>query len=389
MRKIALLLLLFISLPGYMQNKQQVDVYWDKINEYRRAAEKKPNDADIYRKWGSTLINLARLNDDSELYRNGVDILQKAADLDIGNYETFYAWGVGLYFFAQQNDSLELYKESLQKYQRASLLRPNNADFYSDWGVTQARLAGLTKDTVLYKRSIDKFLKAKEIRYDDPNIDFRWGVTLIDLAALTNDPELYKESIKKFQFVSTYLWPNKNPYVFYYWGIALRNLAQLTNDPKLYKKSVDKFMDFLRLSPDNPNWGSVLTQLRLTKTELFESIKNCRMAAEKQSDNPFIYNNWGLALICLAESTNAPQLYRESIVQFQKAAELIPENARFYYNIARSYSLLNEKDSTFEYLEKSFQYPPTRVYLENDFWLDALKDDPRFRELLDKYLPEK
>jgi tetratricopeptide (TPR) repeat protein len=66
------------------------------------------------------------------------------------------------------------------------------------------------------------------------------------------------------------------------------------------------------------------------------------------------------------------------------------EHVSAMYNYACLHSLLHKKEEALEWLEKYLKNPNlSRDYIENDADFNSIKEDLRFRALLDKYLPEK
>ena len=81
-----------------------------------------------------------------------------------------------------------------------------------------------------------------------------------------------------------------------------------------------------------------------------------------------------------AYETGGWQNVNRKLLEFEKLNEQTTSN---YYQIARQYALLNEKEQAFEYLNKAFaerQSQMTLLKVEPIF--DSLRDDPRFNELL-------
>jgi len=68
-----------------------------------------------------------------------------------------------------------------------------------------------------------------------------------------------------------------------------------------------------------------------------------------------------------------------------KALELEPEDSAVLYNVACCYSLLGKIEEAIELLGKSIAGGMLQMdWLENDSDLDPLRDNPKFRSLIEK-----
>jgi len=142
------------------------------------------------------------------------------------------------------------------------------------------------------------------------------------------------------------------------------------------------------------NLGNALTNLAKQKNDEplhYEAIKKYKKATELNPNDAAAYNNWGIALVGIAQLNNSLEEKKDEIIKLLNKAEAL-EKGSGSYNFACLYALLNEKETAFEWLEKSLQYEEkdSREYyeqVEQDF--NNIKEDPRFTELLDKYFPNK
>ena len=80
--------------------------------------------------------------------------------------------------------------------------------------------------------------------------------------------------------------------------------------------------------------------------------------------------------------------YEEAIKIFKEIYEKHPKEslgATSAYNIACGYSLLNKKDDALDWLEKSIEAGFAKFdHMENDTDLDNIRDDKRYKKLLEK-----
>lgn len=79
-------------------------------------------------------------------------------------------------------------------------------------------------------------------------------------------------------------------------------------------------------------------------------------------------------------------LFREGLKIDKRIVRLRPEDALAHYNLACSYALLKRADLSLKTLRKAVElgYRDFR-YMREDHDLEAVKQDPRFRQLLREY----
>lgn len=74
----------------------------------------------------------------------------------------------------------------------------------------------------------------------------------------------------------------------------------------------------------------------------------------------------------------------KSIEYYLKLLELTPDNVDIIYNLASVYSLKNDKENSFLYLEKALKLAPeeTKENAKTDPDFDNIKKEVRFKELI-------
>ena len=89
------------------------------------------------------------------------------------------------------------------------------------------------------------------------------------------------------------------------------------------------------------------------------------------------------ALVALAELYTQKGLYQEGLDLDQRLVALRPEDPIILYNLACSYSLLNDIDASFEAIRKAISLGYDNVeYLKKDDDLKNLRDDKRFQKYI-------
>jgi tetratricopeptide (TPR) repeat protein len=90
-------------------------------------------------------------------------------------------------------------------------------------------------------------------------------------------------------------------------------------------------------------------------------------------------------LLYLGNAYTAQGMYEKGLLVDQKLSRLKPNDPLVHYNLACSYALLKNIDAAFEALEKAISLGYNDIYhLERDKDLSHLKDDVRYRKLIEK-----
>ena len=177
------------------------------------------------------------------------------------------------------------------------------------------------------------------------------------------------------------------------WGLALTDSARKKDDEFLYYEGIEKYKKAIELKPDGAaiytNWGVALVNLAKQKDDeslYYEGIEKCRKAIELEPDDEIAYNNWGAALVKLAVLNDNLKEKKDEIIELLNKADTL-EYEFGSYNLACMHALMNEKETALAWLEKSLQYAKRdpREYYEQDADFNNIKEEPRFKDLLDKY----
>lgn len=151
---------------------------------------------------------------------------------------------------------------------------------------------------------------------------------------------------------------------------ALKNLNRLEESEKAYRKLVDI----------DPNNASALTYLYLILNNLnrVEEAEPFLERAEKTGRiDKFMYMGMAYSMYRLNR-------HKEGVKFFEKVVAQDPSGVNCY-NLACGYAKTGDPDKAIEMLQKSIEAGFTsRQQFENDTDLDSIKNDPRFKGLLEK-----
>ncbi len=97
------------------------------------------------------------------------------------------------------------------------------------------------------------------------------------------------------------------------------------------------------------------------------------------------YPTYVECLMYLGNAYTATGMYEKGLEADFKLSRLRPEDPLVHYNLACSLSLLGRLNKSLESLEKAVDFGyDDLMYLENDSDLDSLRDDERYKVLINK-----
>jgi tetratricopeptide (TPR) repeat protein len=163
----------------------------------------------------------------------------------------FVSWGNKIFDLAKVNENVDLYWQSIEKFERAIELNPKNDSAFNNWGASLLNIAKLSANADLYKQCIKKSERAFELNSKNSMSLYNWGTALANLAKIASDENLYNQGLEKFK-QSTDLDPTYEP-TFYNWGNALSDLAKLKGDNDLYNQAIEKHVKAVELGADTYN----------------------------------------------------------------------------------------------------------------------------------------
>lgn len=109
-------------------------------------------------------------------------------------------------------------------------------------------------------------------------------------------------------------------------------------------------------------------------------------------DDPTLYNNWAVTLWRLSKHIGDFELYGEEVESLLLKAESMSDQFGAY-NLACYYSVTKNKNKAFEWLDRIFtneykiksKRERVKAKLESDSDFDNIRNDRRFKKILNKY----
>jgi len=153
-------------------------------------------------------------------------------------------------------------------------------------------------------------------------------------------------------------------------------LIKIFNESKKYKRAIIASESFVRFCPNNAvalkEHGKLLSYFGSNKKALEMLLKSIKIDANDHQT----WQELGL-LFCMTGK------YSKAIQAFSTGIKLSPDNASLFYNITRTYSLLNNKNETLKHLKKCIEIDMNeKDFAKKDSFLDWLWKDPDFIEIV-------
>lgn len=117
----------------------------------------------FYSSWASEIADLARLNEDTDLYKLSFEKYKESVDLDSSYWGTYNNWGVALKELGELTSDKRKYNEGIKMYNKAIELNEYSEIIYNNLGNSYVGLAVLNSDMELFFQGFEKFNKAIEL----------------------------------------------------------------------------------------------------------------------------------------------------------------------------------------------------------------------------------
>lgn len=336
-----------------------------------------------------TRLTLANLYLSMSAFAESAELLKKALKLDTGNSELWFALGQCL---SRQGKA----KEALKAFQRAAEIDPNDPDTL--YNIGDAFLSLGKPD-----RAVDPLLQAVRLKHNFSLAHYDLSLAFFELkkyreaetsarAALRDDPDM------------AFQWSNVGMGATGNLGIALinqgqmeeaevcfrRNLALLAPTyfnlgltlfrTQRYTEALENFRRALELAPEDPEYHNLLGQTYDELGQPVEAEQSLRRAIK--IDGNYALGHYDLGVV-LAKRDGRKQ---EALAAFEQALMIDSDMAPAYYGIACLHALSQKEGPALVFLKKALQKGFRDIaYMEKDSDWNALRTNPKFIQLLERY----
>ncbi|MFV5504120.1 tetratricopeptide repeat protein, partial [Acinetobacter sp. 226] len=218
---------------------------------YEKCLTIKPNFKDdfFFGNYGSTLLRLAQIKEDEDLFKQAFEKYEKALKIQPDHPNNLGNYGSALIGLAQIKQDEELFKQAFEKYEKALKIQPDHAEHLGNYGNALLRLAQIKEDEELFKQAFEKYEEALKIQPDHAEHLGNYGNVLLGLARIKQDEELFKQAFEKYE-KALKIQPD-HPNNLGNYGSALLGLARIKQDEDVFKKALNYLTEALKIQPNH------------------------------------------------------------------------------------------------------------------------------------------
>lgn len=329
---------------------------------FKHASEISPDFFQAFVNWGSVLINLGILHDDTNYFQDALQKFSYASTLlpKINDHLAifYWHWGKCWHLLGKQSGEPRDFFHALEKYQHVPQEDSQLPDFWTDYGDLFSEIGILLERNDLFFQAIECYQKALN---NNPNHYFSLfclGCTYSYLYDKYAQEEDFQKAQNAFQNASQ-LEP-KDVNLWAKWGILIFNRNKYEKNISGYQECCEKFKLGYANDPNNPwllmHWADAL---------LFAGIQNERidllLAAEEKlikashliSENSEVWYTLGICFNEIGRYYGDVRFYQKAIEKFQHGLSIDESHYFFWYGLAISHFAIGELQDDSEMIEKS------------------------------------
>ncbi|WP_068466589.1 tetratricopeptide repeat protein [Candidatus Protochlamydia phocaeensis] len=350
------------------------------IEKYQQADKLGCHVAAFFNDYGHALADLASLLHRQEYFSEALKLFNQAVRHNPQSFEGWYNQACCILRLTEAVVHEKLLEQADASFAKAAELNPNNSMLWLKWGQLETALGKYKRDFDKLEHSLEKFAKANKLEPDHPQILSCWAETELFLGAQHERLDLIQSARLKI-LKSLEIHPESSD-TWYLYGSCLNELGRYFSEEDYYNQAIEKFQYGLSLSRQNPLlwYGMALAHFalgELTDQEvLFEkAVRYCAHVIECGGGSfAQFWNDWGVALMKLAEVSDQAEFAEQAIEKFEHALkqpliDLENEDVdlEWIYNYGCAFDLLGDLAEEPRHFEKAIQILTHVLQLDPDY----------------------
>lgn len=355
------------------------------IQKYHLAQQLGQQSPEFLENFGDALMELSELVKQHELCYDAIRYYELATYENHENYELWFKLASCYEKIYSLNGKLQYFELSSAAFAVAAKSLESNFFLWLRWGKLYLNASKFQKNNELAVISLEKFKKASEMQSDHPVLLGLWAEVEIIRGIQTERLELLRSAeqkiLKSIQQISS------NPHIWALYGSCLNELGLYFSDPSYYEKAIEKFRHSLTLNErDSLLWyGMAISYFSLGEywgdSQQIETAVSCFQKAYDLSIqfSPQFWNDWGLALLKLAELTHNMDYLEAAIQKFELIIRLQDEELfQNYYEVEWLYNYGCALDFLGDFTEDVAYYEKAVIVLTKALQLNPNYENARY-----------
>lgn len=294
----------------------------------------------------------------------------RTSEGDFKSFDLWLCWGRLFADWGKINEDLEYLQMSCQKFAQANEIEPNHPLVLSLWSEARMLCGAYNERLDLLRDAEAKSVRSLELNSESADAWRIYGTCLTELARYFSDEPLYEKAIEKYRYGLSL-----NPqHGFLWYGLALAHFAlgDLRNDAKLVEQAVKHCAKAVACGGKHVtlqfwnDWGVALMKL----AEMNNDQDSLELAIEKfvhaigtenpeddsePSDIDWLYN-YGCALDFLGDFTNDANDYEKAAQVLNIVVQQDPAYTQARYNLALALTHLGDLTEDVDCLYKALEH---------------------------------
>ncbi|MGA8164191.1 MAG: tetratricopeptide repeat protein [Waddliaceae bacterium] len=355
--------------------------------------------------WAEALMLIGSWTDDHSSLRQAQEKIIKCLEILPDQAHLWCLYGnclneLGRYFYEGSH-----YLEAIEKFRYGLKLDSKDSLLWYGLAMSYFGLAQLRHDRQLMEEAVQLCVKAVECgEQSSPQFWNDWGFIFMALAQVTDEKHYIEEALNRFEQairLQTAAMQGSeeaflDPEWIYNYGCAFEFLADYEESIPCYEKALKIFKRALEIDPAyypvHYNIASILIQIGGLTTDIdcyYQAIDHLQLYVQEDSEDDHIWDEWGIALLNLAQIVNDPahpdvvqKLFNEAESKLLQAVAL--GNTLSFYHLACLCSMRGNYADGMHYLERAKQHHalPCIDDLLDDKWLEGVRQTPSFHHFL-------
>lgn len=350
------------------------------IEKYRLAFESGCRDSKFFNDFGRGFVDLGLLLEKSEYFTEALKLFNQTVQQDSEIFEGWYNQGCCIQSLIEYGCHDKLLEQAEHAFSKAAAINPHCSQLWLKWGQLETTIGKVKHDSKKLEASLTKFDKAHQLERGHPQILSSWAETELFLGAQEERLDLIQAARTKI-LNSLEIQPEDSD-VWYLYGSCLNELGRYFSNEDYYNQAIEKFQYGLSLSRNNPLlwYGLALAHFaigELTEQQVsFENaVRYCSRVIESGGEGfAQFWNDWGIALMKLAELTQQASHVEMAIEKFERALKQPIQNIEgedvdleWVYNYGSAFDLLGDLTEEPSHFERAVQVLTQVLQLDPEY----------------------